>query len=218
MSREYRTNLGQLIINIKSSQSAHPLICVVNNLILQCEIVIVETLNHQSCCIREHRSLVVIAIGVERINAVVFPQPSIYIVLLFEVRIKIYQNCYWLARNSPSAHPNLESLIFSLPLPISKEGTFLLEIRTLILFPKIRTDEDYLIPKCLLQSLGTCRKYCIDSSNFIADLPTRFKDVVWSQLLFYHVILTNCAQRYLIIFKFHNLFNKKMNDYSKKMI
>ena len=147
---EYGTYLRQFVVDIKRSQSTHPLVGVIYDLVLQRKIVVVETFYHQSCCIREHRSLVVITISVQRVYAVVLPQPSIYFILLFKERIKINQYCDWLTRNCPATYSYLKSLLLSLPLPICKERTLLLKIRTLLLFPEIWTNEDYLVLMCFL--------------------------------------------------------------------
>ena len=79
------------------------------------------------------------------------------------------------------SYPKLDALstrAMELSAEASMEDTVTLlrdidkEMREILNYPKIRTDENNLILKCRLQSLGTCRKDGIDSTYFIADFPT----------------------------------------------
>ena len=179
MRREHRTDLRQPVVDIERTQSAHPLIGMVYHLLVAVQIMMIETLHHQSSSIREHRSLVVVAIGMQTVHAVVFPQPAIYLILFLEKRLEVHQDGDRCARHRPSAHPGTQSwqseftvTFLGFALPVGKERFVLFEIRTLFLFPAIRTYENDLILKCLLQGLGACRKNGIDSPYFIADFPT----------------------------------------------
>ena len=124
-------------------------------MLLAVEIVIVETLRHQSGSIREHRGLVVVAIAVQRVDAVVFPQPSVDFVFLLKVWGKVHQDGYRLTRNSPTTHFDLQALLLSLPLPIGKERTVFLEIGTFTFLPAIRTNKDNMVLHFLLEGLRT---------------------------------------------------------------
>ena len=90
MSREDGTNLRQLIVDIQSAKTAHPLVGVIDHLLRAIKIVVVETLYHQGSSIREHRSLVVVTIGMKTVYAVVLPQPTIYLILFLKIRIKVH--------------------------------------------------------------------------------------------------------------------------------
>ena len=48
------------------------------------DVVTIEALYHSAGSIGEHRGFVVIAIGMQTIHLIVFPQPSVYIILLSE--------------------------------------------------------------------------------------------------------------------------------------
>ena len=84
------------------------------------------------------------------VNTIVLPQPTIYLILLLKEGIKIHENSEGFSWDRPTAYPNLKLLCLSFTLPIGKEILVLLEIRTLLFFPKIRTDENNLILMCLL--------------------------------------------------------------------
>ena len=54
MGRKDGTDLGQLVVDIECTQSAHPLISMIDDLLRQVEIMVVEALHHKGCGIREH--------------------------------------------------------------------------------------------------------------------------------------------------------------------
>ena len=192
---KHRTNLWQLVVQVQQSQSAHPLVSVVNHLLFGLQAVLVETLYYESCSIREHRSLIVVAIGMQRVHLVVFPQPAIYFVFLLKIRIKINQNGDWFTRHSPSSHSHLQALLFRSPLPLGQQAVVLPKVRALLLFPEIRTNKYDFVFQNLLQSFSTCRKYGIDTAHLVANLPTRLKNDIRCKSFLCHVILTNLAQR-----------------------
>ena len=155
MGREDRTDLGQLVVDIKGTQTAHPLIGVVDGFSILIPLStlhtpLIETLDDQGCSIREHRRLVIVAIGMQRVHLIVLPQPAVYFVLMLEERIKVYENGNRLSRYRPTAYPHLQTLLLGHTLPFRKKTLIFLEIRTLTLFPEIRTNEDDLILKYLL--------------------------------------------------------------------
>ena len=141
---EDSTNLGHVGIDVKRAQSAHPLVGVINHLGVWSDgkQVMIKALRHQTSCIREHRGFVVVAIGVERVNAIVLPKPSVYLILLFEERVKVHKDSNRLARNGPTTNSDLQALLLSQTLPFGKEQLVFLEIGTFLLFPKVRTNKD----------------------------------------------------------------------------
>ena len=129
----------------------------------------------------------------ERVNTIVFPQPAVNLILLLKIWHKVYQDGDGFSWHHPAPHPHLKAVLLSLPLPIGKErlvlseiGTFLLCVITVLSFPQVWTDKYHLILMCLLQGLGTRRKDCIDSTYFVTNFSTRFKNVVGLQKTFYH--------------------------------
>ena len=150
MGGEDSTYLGQMSIDVKCAQTAHPLVSMINNTLVLIKIVVVIALHYQTCSVREHRGFVVVAIGMERIDLIVFPKPSINLVFLFEIRLKVHQNSYWLSWNGPSSNTQVQTLFLCLPLPFSKKRLVFLEIGTFLLFPKIRTNKYYPVLHFLL--------------------------------------------------------------------
>ena len=142
MGGEDGADLRQFIVDVKSAKAAHPLIGMIDHLLLSVKIVIIEALNYEGSSIREHRRLVVITISMQRVNLIVLPQPSVNLILLFEIRYKVYQDGDWFSWHRPSPYPHLKTVILGLPLPIGKErlilpeiGTFLLGVVTVLPFP-----------------------------------------------------------------------------------
>ena len=158
MGGEDGADLGQFIVDVEGTKTAHPLIGMIDDSALRIEIEdlrFVETLYHQTGSIREHRGLVVVAIGMERIHLVFLPQPGVDVVFLLEEGLEVHQDGNGLARNGPAPYPHVQSLFTGRPLPLGKQRFLFTEIEALALFPKIRTDEDNLILKGLLQCLCT---------------------------------------------------------------
>ena len=173
---------------------------------------LIQTLNHQCCSIREHRSLVIVTIGMQRVNTIILPQPTIYLVLLFIEWNEIHENSDRFSRYRPAPHPYIKAAFLRLPLPLGKEriilfeiGTFFLRIITIFALPEPWTYKEDFILMCRLQCLGTCRKDCIDSTDFVTHFPTRFKYKVRLQKTFTHEYINKLVQRYLNFSKFHHI-------------
>ena len=156
MRREYRTNLWQLIVDIQSAKSTHPLVGMINHLGIVVEglafnTILIKAFNNQRCGIREHRGLVIVTVGMERINTVVLPQPAIDFILLFKIRLEIHQDSNRLTWDCPTSYSYRQSLFLSLPLPLGKERLILFKIRTfhnrrvgivIIFLPEVRTNKN----------------------------------------------------------------------------
>ena len=132
MSREDGTDLRQFVVDIEGTKTTHPLVGVIDHLILDTDIEVIEALHHQSGSIREHRSLVVVTIGVQRVYLILLPQPSVNLILLLEIRYKVYQNGDRLTWYRPAPYPYRKAALLSLPLPIGKERCIFPEIGTLL--------------------------------------------------------------------------------------
>ena len=104
MGRKNSSNLRHSFLYIKCSHSSHPFMCLIYHLIRFRQVVAIETLHHSSCGIGKHRSLVIIAIGVQRIYLITIPHFCVYIVSLFKKRLEINKNDYGFTGDIPSSH------------------------------------------------------------------------------------------------------------------
>ena len=105
--------------------------------------IVVHALDHLGCCIGKHRSLIIVAISMQRINLILFPQPGIYLIFLFKKRVEINQYGYWLAWYCPSAHTDFKALLLCFTSPFGKKRLVFLEIGAFLFFPEIGSDKDY---------------------------------------------------------------------------
>ena len=84
MGGEYSGYLGHLVLDVQQTEASHPLIAMIYHATVAIDVVTIEALYHSAGSIGEHRGFVVIAIGMQTIHLIVFPQPSVYIILLSE--------------------------------------------------------------------------------------------------------------------------------------
>ena len=136
MSGEDSTDLGQFVVDIKGTKTAHPLISVIDDLKrrgITLSNTCIQALHDKPCSIREHRGLVVITIGVERVNTVFLPQPAVNLILLLKIWHEVYQDGDGFSRHCPAPYPHLKAVRLSLPLPIGKERLIFPEIGALLL-------------------------------------------------------------------------------------
>ena len=141
-------------------------------------IIIVIALNNECCCIREHGSLIVVAISVKTVNVVFLPQFAIYFVLFGEIRLEVNQNGYGIAWNSPATYLYIKTLFGCCCAPRLKKCGVFLKIRALFLAPTIGTDENQIVAKLLFKGLCTGGKNCINTTYLVANVPTRLKNIV----------------------------------------
>ena len=149
-------NLWHLIVDIEGTKTTHPLIGLIDGLHVGIRLtayVMIQTLDHQSSGIREHRGLVIVAIGMKGVHLIVLPQPCIDSVLLLKIGGKVHQYRDGLSRHDPASNPHLEAFVMGFPAPFGQQRRFLAEIGTFILFPEIRTNKNHFIVELLLQSL-----------------------------------------------------------------
>ena len=136
---------------------------------------------------REHRSLVIIAVSVQRIDTVMLPDPTVNLVFLLVERREIDQNGYRTAWNRPPPHSHTQSIALRSPFPIVERRRFFGKIKILLVVGEVGTDENNPVRHRFLQGFGPRREHCVNSSNFIANLPTRLKNVVGNQLFIIHL-------------------------------
>ncbi len=80
---------------------------MINNALRRTKIKEIKTLNYQTSCIREHRCFIVIAISMKTVNLEIFPQLTIYGILLSIVRSEINKHRNGAAGNQPPADTNM---------------------------------------------------------------------------------------------------------------
>ena len=184
MCGEDGRNLRHAVVDVECAQTSHPLVSMINNLSLLLSFRLadfagIETLHNKTRCVREHRSLVVVAVCVKAVNVVLLPKLTVYHVLLSIILIEVDEYGYRIARHRPSAYLYFQAFFLCLLSPRSEEFVVFDEIRTCFFTPTVGTNKDEFVTKLLYKRLGSCRKHCINASYLIANFPTRFKNVVW---------------------------------------
>ena len=106
------SNFGDSFLYIKCSHSGHPFMCLIYHLIRFCQVVAVETFYYSSGSVRKHRSLVVIAISVQRVYLKTIPHFCVYIVLLFKKRLEINKNDNGFTGDIPSSYTDGKMIVF----------------------------------------------------------------------------------------------------------
>src|SRR3712207_962027 len=120
MCREYGGYLWQLPTDIQQAEPRHPFVAMINHVHVGMKIMAIETLYHLCCCIREHRSLVVVAISMQAIYLKLVPKVCIYGILLLVEIFEIYKHSHRFTRNLPSANLHLKAVGQGIQLPIGK--------------------------------------------------------------------------------------------------
>ena len=127
----------------------------------------------------EHRSFVIVTIGVERIHLEQFPSTTINLVFLREEGVKIYEDSERLSRDVPTSDADGEPNFLKTFLPIFVDFfVFDKERGVFSILTEIRSDENEVILKLLLERLGASREYGVDATDFVADFPASFEDYV----------------------------------------
>ena len=140
--------------------------------------------------VREHRSFVIIAISVERIDIEILPRQAVNLILTLEKGRKIYEYGHRLSRNIPPSYPYGQTGIGSGFAPSGIEALIFCKIRIFLIFPNIRTNEYEVFAHRSAQNLGARRKDGVDAAHFVANFPTCLK----YPFRFYHHF-----HRYIII-------------------
>mgnify|MGYP006980419010 CR=1 FL=1 len=128
--------------------------------------------------VREHRSFVIIAISVERIDIEILPRQAVDFILTLEKGCKIYEYGHRFSRNIPTPYPYRQTGIGCGFAPNGIEALIFCKIRILFVFPNIRTNEYEVFAHRSAQNLGARRKDGVDAAHFVADFPAAFKNVI----------------------------------------
>ena len=142
MSSKHCCHLREMLVYIKNAKTGHPFIAMIDNLLTLAHYMLVETFHNQCCSIREHRRLIIIAIGMETINLIVIPKLAVDLVFFLVIRLEVNQNRHRLAWNGPSAHLYFQALFQSFCFPLRIKRIILREIRVHLISPTIRTNKD----------------------------------------------------------------------------
>ena len=149
----------------------------------------IQTLRHFRRSEREHRGLVVVAVCVERIHAEMLPEPAIHLVFLRIEGREINQHGYRAAGDGPSPYPHAQSVGLGLPFPAAEQRVVFRKVRIFLAVGKIGTDEDHPVLHLRLQGLGPRREHRVNSADFIADFPARFKNIVGKHRFLIHDVI-----------------------------
>ena len=179
----------KILADIKQAQACHPFVTMINDFILAAQIEVIETFHYLCSTIREHGSFVIVAISMQAIHLEVFPQLCIQFILLCIVLCEVNKDSYRITRYWPPANLQDQTFLLRLNLPIGKQGGILLEIRTSLLTPTIRTNKNDMVVHLCLQCLGPCGQHCVYATDLITYLPTRFENIVWEQLALCHITI-----------------------------
>ena len=105
-------NLWNRFLQVESTQTRHPLMSLINYFIIFSQVKTVKTFYNFTCCIREHRSFIVIAVCMQRIYLEIFPHLAINRIFLSKERKEINQDHHRFSRNIPTADTNFQSVLF----------------------------------------------------------------------------------------------------------
>ena len=176
-----------MFVDIQCAETRHPLMSLIDDALVLVEEAMVEALHHTACGIGEHRSLIVVAIGVEGIHLEVVPEAAVDLVLLREEGLEIHQHHDGVARNLPAAHAHMERLLGSRTAPVGPQLLIFNKKGIRLVCPEIRTNENDAVRHSILKRLRTRRKNGVNSTNLVTDFPTRLKDIVGKEELFIHL-------------------------------
>ena len=156
MRGENGSNLGQAVLDVEQAKTRHPLIAMIHHLVLGAEQLLIEILHHQASGIGEHGCLVIIAVGMEAVYLIKFPETGINIVFVLVEGFKIYQDGDRLAGNVPTPNLHKDFLLGHILFPVGKKRRLLYKERARLIFPTIRTDKNdvvrHFVLKCLCPS------------------------------------------------------------------
>ena len=106
MGRKDRGNLGDILMDIEQAQACHPFVAMIDDLLIRRDIIVIKALYDARRGIREHRGLVVIAIGMKAVDLEVFPQLAVDRVLLLIEPVEVDKYGYGVSRDGPAAYPD----------------------------------------------------------------------------------------------------------------
>ena len=186
MRRENSAYLRHMLMNIKQTQAGHPFMALINHLCRSRQHMPIETLDHLCRSIGKHRSLVIIAIGMQTIHLEIGPHLTIDVILLRIERAEIHQQRNRRSRNIPASHTHMQSLLLRLRTPIRIQLLISRKQRIIDLVAKIGTNEKHPVGKQLLHGLGTRRQHGVNAAHHVAHFPTRFKNIIRNTQPFNH--------------------------------
>ena len=177
MGREHGGYLRQMGLDMQQSHASRPLVEVGNYPQGRIGFPLDNALDDEGRGIGEHTGFVIVAIGMQRVNAIAPPHVGVQGVTVAIQGVESHQHGNGLAGNIPAPYPHAHALgQLGLPLPCSKRSTSLNERgRWLVFAPHIGTDENQVVFISLMESLGFGRQDGIDASYLIAHFPTSFK-------------------------------------------
>ena len=120
--------LRQAVAQVEHAHAAHPLVGVIDDAVGREAEVRIEVLDDFRRCVREHARLVVVAVGVQGINAELLPHLAVDAVFLGEEGLEIDEHGDGIAVDEPSAHPYLQSFGTGFLLPILEKRAVRLKI------------------------------------------------------------------------------------------
>ena len=173
--------------DIQGTKTCHPFVSLIDHTLLSArKIVIVITFHNTPGCIGKHRSLVVVTIGMYRLDSIISPKRTVQSILCHKVRLEIHEDNTRATGNVPMPYPNAYTLCPSLLDPCAPQRAVFVKQRILFPSPEIWTNKHQTVFQLLLQCLGSRREYRVYASHFITDFPTRFKHKSREHLFVFH--------------------------------
>jgi len=108
----------------------------------------------------------------------VLPQPGVDVVLPGIKRFKVDKHGNGTPGDVPAPYLEFQAFDGGLLLPIGKKRAFGDEILARLLLPTVGTDKDHTVFHHVLKGFGPGRQHRIDSAYFVANFPTRLKNIV----------------------------------------
>ena len=73
VSSEDGGNLWHMLLDVECSETSHPLVSLIDNLLLGTEIIVEKAFHHKSCGYAKHVCFVVVAVSMKAVHAKVVP-------------------------------------------------------------------------------------------------------------------------------------------------
>ena len=137
-----------------------------------------NTFDYHSSGSGEGTALVIVPVGMKRINIIQVPHPAVCGILGGIHSVELNKNCNRVSGHVPPSYSDINAFgkqcIFD-PAP-HKCLRFDKIRRRIVVTPYVRTNKYQFVLETRLQSLGFAGKHGIDASYFIANLPARFEE------------------------------------------
>ncbi len=147
--------LGHVLMYVEQAEASHPLVAMIHHFLVGRHIIIIEALGDAGGGIREHRRLVVVAVGMEAVHLEVLPQLTVDLVFLIEEWLEVHEDGDGLARHAPATHFHGETFRQGFLTPVGKQLAVFLEIRARLVAPTVWAYENEIVAKLIVQRLGT---------------------------------------------------------------